>query len=108
MVSLSGSLSSAGPTPMLDECQRKHRAGAIWRTHATSLQPELCSWDIETYRHWMKTIDENSGETLEERGIEKHSLHVYSYDTEVDTTSPSLWYTLMMLRASSTQPRAAT
>lgn len=34
------------------------RAGAHWRTSATSAEAEVCDWDIQTYHWWVDIMNE--------------------------------------------------
>ena len=33
------------------------RAGGHWRSHAGDKEPEQQQWDMETYQHWLGTIE---------------------------------------------------
>ncbi|ORY15113.1 FAD dependent oxidoreductase [Clohesyomyces aquaticus] len=66
-------------------------AGAIWRTHSAHDQKELCQWDIESYNHWMNTTTKGEN-MMTETGLERRSIRVYSAMPNIDTSSPSLWF----------------
>lgn len=40
------------------QCTNCERAGAHWRTSATSSEIELCDWDIQTYHWWVDIMNE--------------------------------------------------
>jgi len=46
---------------LADKAQQVNRAGAIWRTHATPDQAEICDWNVKSYREWMRLLDEMPG-----------------------------------------------
>ena len=49
-----------------DELLTKIRAGAQWRTHASSdeVDTEAREWDVETYEQWMEDVKAGKGEGL--------------------------------------------
>lgn len=65
------------------------RAGAHWRTHATSSEPELCDWDVQTFQEWNRWLAaEAKDPTLPKSGIKmQDSLHYWDGPIEED-----LWW----------------
>lgn len=51
-----------------------HRAGAIWRSHARAEDVERCEWDAESYRVWMRVVEEEP-DGAREMGIEVSSSY---------------------------------
>ena len=49
--------------------ERVFRAGAQWRTHASSDEKELCEWDTETYKVWMDMANEEKKMGKSETGL---------------------------------------
>ncbi|KAI5357217.1 Putative FAD dependent oxidoreductase, D-amino acid oxidase, D-amino-acid oxidase [Septoria linicola] len=54
-------------------------AGAHWRTHATSSEPELCDWDVQTFQEWNKWLEaEARDSSLPKSGIKmQDSIHYW-------------------------------
>ncbi|PIA94504.1 D-amino-acid oxidase [Cercospora beticola] len=54
-------------------------AGAHWRTHATTSEPELCDWDIQTFKEWNSLLEaEAKDPNLPKSGIKmQDSIHYW-------------------------------
>ncbi|EMC98904.1 hypothetical protein BAUCODRAFT_31180 [Baudoinia panamericana UAMH 10762] len=64
-------------------------AGAHWRTHASSEEPMLCDWDIQTYEYWSALLDtENKDLQLHRSGIKMYE----SYDYWDGPVTEDLWW----------------
>lgn len=78
------------------------RAGAQWRSHATSSDFEQQCWDIETYNHWLSIIahELNSDPTSPQSGLKLFNSLVFS------SSSEKPWFSSVVLNFKSLPPGA--
>ncbi|KAI9776273.1 MAG: hypothetical protein M1835_005569 [Candelina submexicana] len=54
-------------------------AGAQWRTHATTDQPEQCQWDLETYRYWQEMIEKEAADRANRKTVLNSGIGVMAH-----------------------------
>ncbi|KAF2717341.1 FAD dependent oxidoreductase [Polychaeton citri CBS 116435] len=63
-------------------------AGGHWRPHSTPSEPELCDWDIQSYKHWLKVIEGEKSSTLPKSGLKLFD----SYHFWDGPTNEEIWW----------------
>ncbi|KAF7196306.1 D-amino-acid oxidase [Pseudocercospora fuligena] len=64
-------------------------AGAHWRTHASNSNPELCDWDVQTFKFWEDLLlQESKNPKLQKCGV-KMQISNHFWDNDI---TESLWW----------------
>ncbi|KAM3416138.1 hypothetical protein BST61_g7746 [Cercospora zeina] len=65
-------------------------AGAHWRTHATTSEPEICDWDVQTFREWNLWLEAEAKdpESLRSEIAMQDSIHYW----DGDVIEEDLWW----------------
>ena len=53
-----------------------YRAGAQWRTHASNKDYEMQQWDLDSYHHWLRIIDDEKQKKAEGKPVNVSGLGV--------------------------------